>query len=945
MHIRNDHARNRHPAPQSSTAMTQTTYSSFPTFCSPEPEADSSILSNPASPILSSLTTSDCNCEDSICFETDHGDESEREESNGGYHIDEHPLLNGQPCDPNGNYLPDNVPPSPFLDPPTDDYSPYEKRTTFELADLLFRREQMSGGNIDDLLQILAADSDGDPPFANKEDLYQTIDSTKLGDVPWESFSLSYSGDLGSLPEPWMTDKFEVHYRNPDLIIQNQLGNRDFATEIDMAPKKKFDENGRVYENLMEGNWIWRQADKLSKDSNTHGCVPVPVICGSDKTTVSVATGQNEYYPLYISAGNIHNNVHRAHRDGLSLCAFLSIPKTDREHQDSAHFRRFRRQLFHASLREVFQPLHHAMTTPAVVRFGDGHYRRVVYLLGPYITDYPEQVQLACIVQNWCGRCTASSSNLDGPGDRRTHTLTSALMDALDSKQLWDNYGIVDGIMPFTHYFPNADIHELLAPDLLHQIIKGTFKDHLVTWVEEWIDQNHCKSEAKKIKAEIDRRIAAVPYFPNLRCFPQGRGFKQWTGDDSKALMKVYLPAISGIIPPQMVRAFAAFLNFCYLVRRNIINQDTLDAIDAAVTDFHRERIIFADVGVRNQETGFSLPRQHSLTHYRHLIEEFGAPNGLCSSITESKHIKAVKQPWRRSSRFEALGQMVTVNQRLDKLTAVRVNFCSRGMLAGPLSETADIIMGRLPPNDEEDDDGSDVEGRDIMGEVKLACCRIHGLPTEMEELAHHIDVPQLPFLIRWFLYQQDYPDADQNAPILPSQLPHYTGPVHVYPSAVATFYAPSDKSGIGGLMRERIRSVSSWRKGAARRDCVYVEGDPTQLGFRGLLVARVMLFFSIKRRKDLRRFPCALVTWFSAWGDEPCSDTRMWRVTPDVGRDGIRTLDVIHLDTILRGAHLIGNAGSTYLPRGFRATESLDAFTSYFVNNLADHHTHEIVF
>lgn len=34
--------------------------------------------------------------------------------------------------------------------------------------------------------------------------------------------------------------------------------------------------------------------------------------------------------------------------------------------------------------------------------------------------------------------------------------------------------------------------------------------------------------------------IAAVPSFPGLRRFPEGRGFKQWTGDDSKALMKVF---------------------------------------------------------------------------------------------------------------------------------------------------------------------------------------------------------------------------------------------------------------------------------------------------------------------------------------------------------------------------------------------------------------------
>lgn len=36
-------------------------------------------------------------------------------------------------------------------------------------------------------------------------------------------------------------------------------------------------------------------------------------------------------------------------------------------------------------------------------------------------------------------------------------------------------------------------------------------------------------------------RIAAAPAFPGLCRFPEGRNFQQWTGDDSKALMKVRL--------------------------------------------------------------------------------------------------------------------------------------------------------------------------------------------------------------------------------------------------------------------------------------------------------------------------------------------------------------------------------------------------------------------
>ena len=44
------------------------------------------------------------------------------------------------------------------------------------------------------------------------------------------------------------------------------------------------------------------------------------------------------------------------------------------------------------------------MTVPEVVRCSDGHFRRAIWGLGPYIADYPEQTLLACIVQGWCAR-------------------------------------------------------------------------------------------------------------------------------------------------------------------------------------------------------------------------------------------------------------------------------------------------------------------------------------------------------------------------------------------------------------------------------------------------------------------------------------------------------------------------------------------------------------
>jgi hypothetical protein len=179
-------------------------------------------------------------------------------------------------------------------------------------------------------------------------------------------------------------------------------------------------------------------------------------------------------------------------------------------------------------------------------------------------------------------------------------------------------------------------------------------------------------------------------------------------------LGQVFLNALEGYVPVDITKTLKAFLDFCYIARQNVLTEDSLNALDAALERFHHYREIFRTSGVR--PNGFSLPRQHSLKHYRRHIENFGAPNGLCSSITESKHITAVKKPWRRSNRYEALKQMLTINTRNDKLAAARVDFASRGMLQGTcLGETLKLWHDDLGDNtgndDEDQSDGPDGNG------------------------------------------------------------------------------------------------------------------------------------------------------------------------------------------------------------------------------------------
>lgn len=215
--------------------------------------------------------------------------------------------------------------------------------------------------------------------------------------------------------------------------------------------------------------------------------------------------------------------------------------------------------------------------------------------------------------------------------------------------------------------------------------------------------------------------------------------------------------------------------------------------------------------------------------------------------------------------------------------------------------------------------------------------------PRSLEALAVHIDQPQLPTLARRFLFDQVNKNADITSDDVDLEdCPEIMGKISVFHSAVASFFAPSDECGLRGMRRERIRSCPLWRGKGQRRDCAFVVEDEDKPGMRGMNVVRIQLFFSFSHNE--KQYPCALVEWFSRIGRAVDLETGMWRVRPDIRR-GQRLCSVIHLDSLLRGAHLLPNFGCSFLPINFDYSYSLDAFASYYVNHFADHHSHEIIF
>lgn len=121
------------------------------------------------------------------------------------------------------------------------------------------------------------------------------------------------------------------------------------------------------------------------------------------------------------------------------------------------------------------------------------------------------------------------------------------------------------------------------------------------------------------------------------------------------------------------------------------------------------------------------------------------------------------------------------------------------------------------------------------------------------------------------------------------------------------------------------------------------METDSSKSEMHGMHVAHMKLFFSFKF-KDVQ-YPCTLVEWFKAVGKDPDEDTSMWIIEPDLDANSSKVCNVIHIDSILHGAHLIPCFTNTKLESSFHFSSSLDTFSVFYVNKFADHHAHEVAF
>ena len=219
-------------------------------------------------------------------------------------------------------------------------------------------------------------------------------------------------------------------------------------------------------------------------------------------------------------------------------------------------------------------------------------------ILTAYLADYPEQCLIACCMENRCPLCKIDPNaavNICGPKCDMPELLDLLACHESQSstvlRQEMKIIGLCPVYPPFWKDLPHTDIFQAFTPDLLHQLHKGVFKEHLVKWSMAIISDE-----------EINACFKCMTLHPRLWQFKNGiSSVSQWTGKEHKEMQKVFLGLVAGGTEPCFVQAVQAVTNFIFYSSLQSHTLHMLWALEAALNEFHANKDIFIKLGVSKQ--------------------------------------------------------------------------------------------------------------------------------------------------------------------------------------------------------------------------------------------------------------------------------------------------------------------------------------------------------